>query len=166
MRSGFLAGAAFILGVVAGVFLAPLIHKEPPAAPAQPVVQTTTPARVEKSGDPFESAKRKGDAAMDAGRCEDAIAAYESALSMRFDADAATDRGVCLRQLGRKEQAMAAFEFVTLREPKHWKARYNLTAMLIEAGRKDEAMKSFSLLEKLGAEDEAVQALRKALQVH
>lgn len=100
---------------------------------------------------------------MDNGNCTAAVAAYERALSMKFDADVATDRGVCLRQLNRREEALAAFEFVTLKEPSHWKARYNLTAMLIEADRIKDAEKSLVLLRKLGADAESVNLLEKAL---
>ena len=83
---------------------------------------------------------------------------------MRFDADIATDRGVCLRRLGRREEALAAFEFITLKDPSHWKARYNLTAMFIEANRRTDAERSLLLLRKLDADPEAVNTLDKALR--
>ena len=100
---------------------------------------------------------------MDAKRCDEAIAAYEKALVIRFDADAATDRGVCLRQLGRRDEALAAFEMVMLKDPSHWQARYNLTAMLLELGRVDDAKLSFAILKRQRPQDEAVQRLEEAL---
>ncbi len=148
----------FVLGVIAGTFLvAPAMNRNPQPKPV------TVPAQQPPAADPFTAARAQGDAAMDAGRCQDAIAAYERALSIRFDADTATDRGVCLRQTGQREQAMAAFEFIALKEPSHWKARYNLTAMLLEAGRVDEAKKSFAILQRLGGDNEAMRALGQAL---
>lgn len=155
MRAGFLAGAAFVIGAIVGTFLiAPIVHRQP---------QTVVPEATKPSADLFAHTRAKGDAAMDAGRCEDAIAAYESALAIRFDADAATDRGVCLRQLGRGEQALAAFEFVTLKEPSHWQARYNLTAMLLELGRADEARVSFAALKTQRPNDDKLHVLEQAL---
>lgn len=155
MRAGFLAGSAFVIGALVGTFLiAPNVHRQRPVVAPQ---VTKAPAP-----DPFETARAKGNAAMDGERCEDAIAAYESALAIRFDADAATDRGVCLRQLGRREQALAAFEFVTLKEPSHWKARYNLTAMLLELGHVDQAKQSFAILRGQRPDDEAVRTLEQA----
>jgi len=100
---------------------------------------------------------------MDAGRCEDAVAAYERALSIRFNADTATDLGICQRQLGRREQALATFEFVTLKEPSHWQARYNLTAMLLELGRVDEARTSFGILKKQRPNDDTLRVLEQTL---
>jgi len=118
-----------------------------------------------KRDDPFVTALAKGNEAMDAGRCADAIAAYDQALAMRFDADVATDRGVCLRQLGDRQRALTAFEFVTLKAPSHWKARYNLTAMLLELGRVDEARASFAILKRQRPNDESLQAFERALAI-
>jgi Flp pilus assembly protein TadD len=155
MRAGFLVGAAFVIGAIVGTFaIAPVVSRQPQTV----VPQVTTPP-----ADPFESARKKGDAAMDAGRCEDAVAAYDSALSIRFEADTATDLGVCLRQLGRREQALATFEFVTLKEPSHWQARYNLTAMLLELGRVDEARVSFAVLKTQRPNDDTLRVLEQAL---
>lgn len=101
---------------------------------------------------------------MDTDRCKDAVAAYERALAIRFDADVATDRGVCLARLGDRERAAAAFEFVTIKDPSHWKARYNLTALLTELGRIDDARESLAVLERQRADEEArMRTLRQAL---
>ena len=99
---------------------------------------------------------------MDAGRCNDAIAAYDSAIAIRFDADTATDLGVCLRQTGQREQALATFEFVTLKEPSHWKARYNMTAMLLELERIDQAKTSLDILRRQRPDDAALRTLEQA----
>jgi len=152
-----MAGVAFVIGIAVGTFLvAPALHPQPESRP--PVIRQQQPVK-----DPFAVARAEGDVAMDAGRCEEAIAAYARALEVRFDADAATDRGVCLRKIGQREQAQAAFEFITLKDPSHWKARYNLTAMLLEAGRVEAARASFAKLERLGGDDEAIRTLRQAL---
>ncbi|MEA2236956.1 MAG: Anaphase-promoting complex, cyclosome, subunit 3 [Thermoanaerobaculia bacterium] len=158
MRAGFLAGAAFAIGAIAGTFvIAPIVNRQP---------QTVVPQAAVPPTDPFQNARTKGDAAMDAGRCEDAVAAYERALSIRFDAGTATDLGICQRQLGRREQAVAAFEFVTLKEPSHWQARYNLTAMLLELGRVDEARKSFEILKTQRPNDDTLRVLEQTLAKH
>lgn len=161
MRTGFLVGAVFVFGVIVGTFvIAPNVHRQPQTPAVVP--QTVGQQAAKPPADPFAEARAKGDAAMDADRCKDAIAAYESALAIRFDADAATDLGVCLRQVGQREQAMATFEFVTLKEPAHWKARYNLTAMLLELGRVDEAKKSFAVLRSQRPDDDALKTLEQA----
>jgi tetratricopeptide (TPR) repeat protein len=159
-RAGFLAGAAFVIGVAVGTFLvAPAMHREPAArAPAVQQAQTAAP-----SADPFETARNAGNEAMDAGNCRDAVAAYERALSIRFDADAATDRGVCLRQLGDRQRALAAFEFVTLKQPAHWQARYNLTAVLLELGRVDEAEASLNVFRTQRPGSEELRVLERGL---
>ena len=155
-NAGFLAGAAFVIGLLLGTFiLGPIVHREPRAQPA--ATQTVH----EPSA--FDKAVAEGNAAMDAGRCKDAVAAYERALAIQFDADAATDRGVCLRQLGDRDRALAAFEFVTLKEPSHWQARYNMTAVLLDVGRVEEARASFAILQKQRPGDEALQPLEQAL---
>src|SRR5687768_8999295 len=116
MRAGFLAGLTFVLGAILGTFvLAPLLPRSEPRV-AEPRTATSPAAQA----DPFQTALAKGNAAMDAEKCAEAVAAYEQALAVRFDADVATDRGVCLRQLGDRERALAAFEFVTMKEPSHW----------------------------------------------
>lgn len=144
-----------MIGAVVGTFaIAPIVNRQP---------QTVVPQATMLPADPFENARTKGDAAMDAGRCEDAIAAYERALSIRFDADTATDLGVCLRQLGRRDQALSAFEFVTLKESSHWQARYNLTAMLLETGRLDEARASLAILKTQRPNDDTLRVLEQAL---
>ncbi len=154
--AGFLAGAAFVTGVLIGTFLiAPMVQRQPTVQPA------TTQTAQEPSA--FDKAVAEGNAAMDAGRCKDAVAAYERALAVKFDADAATDRGVCLRQLGDRDRALAAFEFVTLKEPSHWQARYNMTAVLIDLGRIDEARASFAILQKQRPGDEALKPIAQAL---
>lgn len=151
----------FVIGMIVGTFLiGPALERQRSgtarSAPVTVAAQTT-PAKA------FEEAEARGNAAMDAGRCEEAIAAYESALALRFVADVATDRGVCLRELGRREQALAAFEFVVLKDPSHWKARYNLTAMLLEARRLAEAEASFAVLKRLApTDDDAMRTLERA----
>ena len=158
-RAGFLAGVTFVLGAILGTFvIAPLVHR----APAVSQSQQPVPA-AKKPDDPFAGARAQGDEAMDAGRCADAIAAYDQALAVRFDADVATDRGVCLRQLGDRQRALTAFEFVTLKVPSHWKARYNLTAMLLELGRVEEARASFAVLKRQRPGDETLLPLERAL---
>jgi Flp pilus assembly protein TadD len=156
-NAGFLAGAAFVIGALVGTFLiGPAVHRQPRAAAAAATQTAHEPSA-------FDKAVAEGNAAMDAGRCKDAVAAYERALSVRFDADAATDRGVCLRQLGDRDRALAAFEFVTLKEPEHWQARYNLTALLVESGQVEQARASFAILQKQRPGDEALQPLEKVL---
>ena len=158
MRAGFLAGTALIIGIVIGTFVvAPLLRQEEPRS-AAPAARTAPVA-----ADPFEALRAKGNEAMDAQRCDEAIAAYDRALAIRFDADVATDRGVCLRQMGKREDALAAFELIMLRSPSHWQARYNLTAMLLELGRIDDARHSFAILKRQRPNDEAVKKLEQAL---
>ncbi len=114
----------------------------------------------------FRSAVDQGDAAMDAQRYNDAVADFDRALSMRFDPDVATDRGICLHRIGRSVEALADFDYVTIRSPHHWQARYNKAVVLIESGRTEEARRELAILQQQNPGEPSVQALARVLQSH
>jgi len=156
MKSGFLAGAAFAAGVIVGVFVPrPWAHDAAPPAP-----QAQTKAKTES----FESLAESGNKAMDQKRYVDAIAAYDRALAIRFDPDVATDRGICLRELGQKELALAAFEFITLRVPDHWQAHYNRAVVLLQMDRIDAAREEAVKLKVRQPDNQSVRQLLEVIE--
>lgn len=162
---GFLAGAAFVIGILLGTFIvAPALQdarRERPPMSAPPSETAAPQAAAPAPQTPFDIAVAAGNEAMDAEKYREAIAAYERALAIRFDADVATDRGVCFRLLGEPQRALTAFEFVTLKEPDHWKARYNRAVVLLQLGRVDEARVE---AERVAAQEPNEPAVRKLLE--
>ena len=146
-----------MIGIAVGTFLiAPIIHdarRERTAVPAPP----------QETVAPFDQAVAAGNQAMDEERYREAIEAYDRALTIRFDADVATDRGICYRLLNEPERALAGFEFVTLKDPAHWKARYNRAVVLLQLGRVDEARVEAERVAKLKPGEPAVMKLIEAI---
>jgi tetratricopeptide (TPR) repeat protein len=99
---------------------------------------------------------------MDAGQFQQALAAYDRALAIKFDANVATDRGVCFRELGQRERALTAFEFVTMKEPAHWQARYDKAVLLLEMQRYDDVQRELDVLVREHPDEPAVKDLLKA----
>lgn len=148
-----IAIGCLVLGTVIGaLFVAPLFVEVPAA---QKPVQTPKP-------DLFTQNVQEGNAAMDAGQFRPALAAYDRALAIKFDANVATDRGVCFRELGERDRALTAFEFVTMKEPAHWQARYDKAVLLLEMQRYDDAKREIDVLAREHPTEPAVIQLMKA----
>jgi Flp pilus assembly protein TadD len=152
VRTAVITGViCFALGVLAGALI---VRGSRPAAVATPAAKT----------DPFEEAVSAGNHAMDQSRCNEAIAAYDRALAIRFDANVATDRGVCLRMMGERDRALTAFEFVLMREPKHFQARYNKAVVALELGQVERARTLAAELLAERPSDSAVKQLSAAVE--
>lgn len=166
-QSAFTAGASLIVGILIGTFLvAPIVEdvrreRTPIAAEPQPATTASTGSAEPQT--PFDIARAEGNTAMDEERYREAIAAYDRALAIRFDSDVATDRGVCFRLLNEPDRALAAFEFVTLKDPQHWKARYNRAVVLLQLGRVEEARAEATRVAAEQPNEPTVQKLMEAV---
>ncbi len=99
----------------------------------------------------------RGRAAYNAGKYEDALSAFEEAKKERPDDPAVEyNRGVALAQLGRAEEAKAAFRRVTEsnRPDLQEKAWYDLGNVHAQAGERKEALQSYRRALKLDPNDE------------
>ena len=78
------------------------------------------------------------------GRYEEALAAYDTALTAKDDlVDALHERGVTLRELGRYEDALASFERALRANPRFAVAFYNRGLVLQDLGRNQDAVASY-----------------------
>ncbi len=95
-----------------------------------------------------------GNAAMAAGRTDDAIAYFHKTLALEPELpDALNNLGTCLRTLGRDQEAIACFEQVLTRDPAFMPALYNLAITLARIGRAEEAIVHFTTV--IGASQHA-----------
>lgn len=89
---------------------------------------------------------RLGNLYMDAGMFEQAAGYYATALEVEpGNSDVRTDRGTCLRQLGRPAEALAEFQESLSRDPTHWKSWFNTGIVYLydlgEYGKAEEAFR-------------------------
>jgi tetratricopeptide (TPR) repeat protein len=155
MRYVVVAAGSLLIGLLVGTFVvAPLISGGHTAAVA---------ASPPSSADPFDALIAGGNHAMDQKQYPRAVEAYDRALAMRFDANVATDRGVCLRLAGDRDRALSTFDFVLLKDPEHWQARYNRAVVLMEMKRLDAARADADALLAARPGDPGIQSLRKAI---
>tara|TARA_B110000908_G_C10242585_1_gene446938 strand:- start:899 stop:2545 length:1647 start_codon:yes stop_codon:yes gene_type:complete len=82
-----------------------------------------------------------GNALQDQFKRDEAITAYEKALSIKPDyADAYNNIGVTLKEQGKLDEAIAAYEKTLSLKPDHAAAYYNIGVTLQEQGKLDEAI--------------------------
>lgn len=123
---GFVGGVAF--GIYkAGVMADP--HGQAPApvmdeARQQAIAELK--ARTEKHPDDLDAWVQLGHQYFDVGRAEDAIVAYEMALSIDDgNANVWTDLGVMYRRAGKPQKAVDAFDRAVQIDPRHEISRFN-----------------------------------------
>ncbi len=73
-----------------------------------------------------------GNLYFDTNQNEEAVKAYEEALRLNpSDPNVRTDMGICLRRLGRIDEAIEAFRVASSYQPDHYQSRYNLGLTLL-----------------------------------
>lgn len=73
-----------------------------------------------------------GNIYFDSGKNEEAVKEYRLALAIDpKNPDLRTDMGICLRRLGRTDEALEAFKEATRNNPTHYQSRYNLGLTLL-----------------------------------
>lgn len=107
------------------------------ALPGRVAPGTTMPevdrlrAAVEANPDDADSVLALANANFDIGNWGRAIELYEHYERLRpGDANVLTDLGVCLREAGQVDAAVARFRQAGERDPAHWQSRFNLAIVL------------------------------------
>lgn len=107
------------------------------ALPGRVAPGTTMPevdrlrAAVEANPDDADSVLALANANFDIGNWGRAIKLYEHYERLRpGDANVLTDLGVCLREAGQVDAAVARFRQAGERDPAHWQSRFNLAIVL------------------------------------
>jgi tetratricopeptide (TPR) repeat protein len=104
-----------------------------------------------------------GDMYMDVAKYPQAIDYLEHALRLRNDPNVRTDLGICYKQSGQADKALAAFEQVEREQPAQWQATYNAALILAETHRYDLARARVATLEQMQPDNPDIAKLRAAL---
>lgn len=169
---------SFLLGLVIGsLLIGPKLAQSrlsggqpPPAVPAtqnpmDAVRQQIASLNEAIARDPrnFDALAQLGTMYMDAAKFPQAIGYLERALAVREDPNLRTDLGICYKQNGQLENALAAFRKASAEAPEQWQPIYNEAIILGEMRRFDEARSLLPALRKLRPGDAGVQRLEQAL---
>jgi tetratricopeptide (TPR) repeat protein len=174
----------FALGLVIGSFLiGPHLAKTSPgvANAAEPAVQASAGAppmaqmnavreqlaalkqAVEKNPRDVGALTQLGNLYMDAAKYTQAADYFERALAVREDPTTRTDLGICYKQSGQPEKAIAAFERAASEAPDQWQALYNEAVTLGELQRWSDAKKVAAKLQAARPGDAQVTQLVQAI---
>jgi tetratricopeptide (TPR) repeat protein len=123
----------------------------------------TLKAKIAANPNDVEALAQLGNMYMDAGKYPPAIDYYERALHLHEDANLRTDLGICYKESGQLEKALAAFEQVARDQPQQWQALFNQAIVLADMKRFDEARAVSTRLKQLRPQDAEVQKLDAAL---
>ena len=99
-------------------------------------------------------------------RIEDAAAVYEQMLKLGEDPTLRNNYGNMLRDMGKTEEAKAAYRKALEEDPKLVVAYVNLAALLVREGKKDEAMSVLDggIAKLEGADKTRLESVKTALQ--
>jgi len=178
----------FALGLVIGSFLVgPHLAKAaaPAAAPAEqaPAAAAAAPAAapsmdqmnavrqqiatlkaaIERDPKNFDALVQLGDMYMDAAKFAEAIGYFERALEVRDETSVRTDLGICYKNAGQPEKALAAFQKAADESPHEWQALFNEAVVLGDMKRYDEERAVAAKLQAARPNDPQVQQLQTAL---
>jgi len=137
----------------------------PPSNPMDAVRQQIASLNDAIARDPrnFDALAQLGAMYMDAAKFPQAIGYLERALAVREDPNVRTDLGICYKQSGQLEKALAAFRKASAEAPGQWQPIYNEAIVLGEMRRFDEARALLPTLRKLRPGDADVQRLEQVL---
>jgi tetratricopeptide (TPR) repeat protein len=138
----------------------------PPSGPMNMVRQQLASLKEAVARDPrnFDALVQLGNMYMDAAKYPQAIDYYERALAVRNDGLVRTDLGICYKQNGQLDKALAAFQKASADSPGQWQPLFNAAAVLGEMHRFDEARAVVSKLKAMRPNDPEVQRLEAALK--
>jgi tetratricopeptide (TPR) repeat protein len=119
---------------------------------------------VEKNPRDVSALTQLGNMYMDAAKYPQAADYFERALAVREDPTVRTDLGICYKQNGQPEKALAAFQRAASEAPEQWQAMYNEALMLGEMQRWDDARAVASKLSAMRPNDPQVAQLVQALK--
>jgi Flp pilus assembly protein TadD len=171
---------SFLLGLILGSLLigprlakpsgAPAIAAEGGGAPASnpmPIVRqqlATLKETVDRDPRNFAALIQLGNMYMDAAKYPQAIDYYERALAVRDDGNVRTDLGICYKQNGQLDKALAAFQKASADSPDEWQPLFNIAIVLGEMRRFGEARAIVAKLNAMRPNDPEVQRLEAAVR--
>jgi tetratricopeptide (TPR) repeat protein len=168
------SSCSFLLGlIIGGLLIGPKLAQRsgapapPPASAAENPMDAVRQqiaslnATLERDPRNFEALVQLGNMYMAAAKCPKAIDYFERALAVREDPNLQVDLGICYKQSGQLEKALATFR----RVPSQWQAKFNEALVLGEMRRFDEARALLGELEKMRPGDPDVRRLQQALGV-
>jgi len=123
-------------------------------------------ATIERDPKNFEALAQLGGMYMDAAKYPQAIGYFERALAVRDDPGIRTDLGICYRQSGQLDRALASFQKASADAPNDWQPLYNEVAVLGEMKRFTEARAMLPRLQQLRPGDPDVQRMASALNAN
>ncbi len=134
-------------------------------APMAAVLQRLTALKQQAAANPNDPDPlvQLGDMYMDVAKYPQAIGYLEHALSLREDPSVRTDLGICYKQSGQSEKALAAFEQVEGEQPSQWQATYNAALVLAETHRYDQARTRLAKLDQMQPGNPDIAKLRDAI---
>jgi len=102
----------------------------------------------------------------DAGKYEEGIQYYHQVLTLRpNDVNPRTDMGICLRETGKVDEALAEFRKSLEIDPKHWQTWLNLGVVsLFDKHDTETAASAFGRLEELNPGFRDLPALKEAVR--
>jgi tetratricopeptide (TPR) repeat protein len=119
---------------------------------------------VERDPRNFAALVQLGNMYMDAAKYPQAIDYYERALAVRDDGNVRTDLGICYKQNGQLDKALAAFQKASADSPDQWQPLFNAAIVLGEMRRFAEARAIVAKLNAMRPNDPEVQRLEAALK--
>ncbi|HKS21871.1 MAG TPA: tetratricopeptide repeat protein [Thermoanaerobaculia bacterium] len=177
----------FALGIVIGTFFIGPHLAKPQVAPtagvanaAEPETTTSAPPMAQMNAvreqlsalkqrierDPRDTAAltQLGTMYMDAAKFPQAIDYFERALAVREDPTTRADLGICYKQNGQLEKALAAFQRAASESPEQWQSLYNEALVLGEMQRWDDARAVAAKLSAMRPNDAQVAQLVQSLK--
>jgi tetratricopeptide (TPR) repeat protein len=120
--------------------------------------------RIERDPRDTAALTQLGNMYMDAAKFPQAIDYMERALAVREDPTTRTDLGICYKQNGQPEKALAAFQRAASEAPEQWQALYNEAIVLGEMQRWDDARAVAAKLSATRPNDAQVAQLVQSLK--
>lgn len=118
---------------------------------------------VAKDPNNFDALVQLGDMYMDAAKFPQAAEYLERAVAARDDANVRTDLGICYKQAGQPDKALAEFQRAATMAPDQWQPLFNEAIVLVDLHRMDEARLVAGKLQQMKPGDSEVQKLLLSL---
>lgn len=118
---------------------------------------------IAKDPNNFDALVQLGDMYMDAAKFPQAAEYLERAVAARDDANVRTDLGICYKQAGQPDKALAEFQRAAAMAPDQWQPLFNEAIVLVDLHRMDEARLVARKLQQMKPGDPEVQKLLLSL---
>ncbi|HSY50601.1 MAG TPA: tetratricopeptide repeat protein [Thermoanaerobaculia bacterium] len=118
---------------------------------------------IAKDPNNFDALVQLGDMYMDAAKFPQAAEYLERAAAARDDANVRTDLGICYKQAGQPDKALAQFQRAATMAPDQWQPLFNEAIVLVDLHRMDEARSIAAKLQQMKPGDPEVQKLLTSL---